>query len=177
MSLTTSVKFLLRYFILYGAFLKKLIYFNWRLITIFYFFFAIYWHESARGVHISHILNPPPSSLPIPSLRVILVHHPWAPLSNASNLDWWYVSHMIINMFQCYSLKSSHPHLLPQSPKDFYTSVSLLLSRIQGYHYLSKFHVYVLVYCIGVFLSDLLHSVEEAPVSSTSLEVIQMHSF
>ena len=28
------------------------------------------------------------------------------------------VSHMIIiYMFQCYSLKSSHPHLLPQSPK------------------------------------------------------------
>ena len=32
----------------------------------------------------------------------------------------------------------------------FYTSVSLLLSRIQGYHYhLSKFHIYMLVYCIG----------------------------
>ena len=41
-----------------------------------------------------------------------------------------------------------------------YTSVSLLLSRIQGYCYhLSKFHIYVLVYCIGVFLSGLLHSV------------------
>ena len=31
---------------------------------------------------------------------------------------------------------------------------------IQGHHYhLSKFHIYVLVYCIGVFLSGLLHSV------------------
>ena len=31
--------------------------------------------------------------------------------------------------------------------------VSLLLSCIQGYHYhLSKFHIYALVYCIGVFL-------------------------
>ena len=39
-------------------------------------------------------------------------------------------------------------------------SVSLLLSCIQGHHYhLSKFHIYVLVYCIGVFLSGLLHSV------------------
>ena len=27
------------------------------------------------------------------------------------------ISHMIIYMFQCYSLKSSHPCLLPQSPK------------------------------------------------------------
>ena len=35
-----------------------------------------------------------------------------------------------------------------------------LLSCIQGRHcHLSKFHIYVLVYCIGVFLSGLLHSV------------------
>ena len=40
------------------------------------------------------------------------------------------------------------------------TSVSLLLSGIQDYHYLlSKFHVYALVYCISVSLSGLLHSV------------------
>ena len=56
--------------------------------------------------------------------------------------------------------------IIPPSPSPteskglFYTSVSLLLSRIQGYHYhLSKFHIYALVYCIGVFLSGLLHSV------------------
>ena len=47
-----------------------------------------------------------------------------------------------------------------ESKRLFFISVSLLLSRIQGYHYhLSKFHIYVLVYCIGVFLSGLLHSV------------------
>ena len=41
-----------------------------------------------------------------------------------------------------------------ESKRLFYTSVSLLLSRIQGYCYqLSKFHIYALVYCIGVFLS------------------------
>ena len=39
-----------------------------------------------------------------------------------------------------------------ESKRLLYTSVSLLLSRIQGYHYhLSKFHIYALVYCIGVF--------------------------
>ena len=44
-----------------------------------------------------------------------------------------------------------------ESKKLFYTSVSLLLFCIQGHHYhLSKFHIYVLVYCIGVFLSGLL---------------------
>ena len=57
--------------------------------------------------------------------------------------------------------------IIPPSPSPteskrlFYnTSVSLLLSRIQGYCYhLSKFHIYALVYCIGVFLSGSLHSV------------------
>ena len=46
----------------------------------------------------------------------------------------------------------------PSEPKRlFHTSVSPLLSCILGYHYhLSKFHIYVLVYCIGVFLSGFL---------------------
>ena len=52
----------------------------------------------------------------------------------------------------------------PPSPTEskrlFYTSVSVLLSRIQGYLYhLSRFHIYALVYCIGAYLSGLLHSV------------------
>ena len=38
-------------------------------------------------------------------------------LPHALNLDWWFISHKVIYMFQCYSLKSSHPHLLPQGPK------------------------------------------------------------
>ena len=47
-----------------------------------------------------------------------------------------------------------------ESKKMFYTLMSLLLSRIQGYCYhLPKFHIYAFVYCIGVFLSGLLHSV------------------
>ena len=70
--------------------------------------------------------------------------------------------------FTCDNVHVSMPfsHIVPRSPscteskRLFYTSVSLLLSRIQGYRYhLSKFHIYALVYCIGVFLSGLLHSV------------------
>ena len=52
-------------------------------------------------------------------------------LSHALNLDWWPVSYMVIHMFQCYSLKSSHPCLLPQSPKDcFYICVPFAVSHI-----------------------------------------------
>ena len=55
---------------------------------------------------------------------------------------------------------------IPRSPSPaeskrlFCASVSLLQSRIQGYHYhLSTFHIYALVEWIGVFLSDLFPSV------------------
>ena len=47
-----------------------------------------------------------------------------------------------------------------ESKSQLCTSASLWLSHIQGHHYhLSKFHIYVLVYCIDVFLSGLLHCV------------------
>ena len=95
-----------------------LIYFNPKLITLHYcgdFCHTFTW--------ISHgctcVPHPdPPSHLPP---HPVLQGHPSAPalstLTHALNLDWWSVSHMIIYMFQCYSLKSFHPRFLPQSPK------------------------------------------------------------
>ena len=69
------------------------------------------------GVHVSPCpkspshLPPHPISLSCPSALAL------SALFHASNLDWSSISHMVIYMIQCYSLKSSHLHLLPQSPK------------------------------------------------------------
>ena len=71
-----------------------------------------------------------PSHLPP---HITSLDHPREPapsiLYPASNIDWWFVSYMIVYMFQCHSPKSSHPLLLPQKSKSpFYASVSLLMS-------------------------------------------------
>ena len=80
--------------------------------------FAIYQHESATGIHVFSVLNPPPSSLPVPSFWVIPVHQPQASCILHRTWTGDFVSYMILYMFQCHSPKSSHPLSLPQSPKN-----------------------------------------------------------
>ena len=98
------------------------------------------------------ILNPAPSSFPIPFLWVVPVHQPQASISCIEPGLGTHFIYDIIHVSMPFS------QIIPPSPSPteskrlFYTSVSLLLSYIQGYHYhLSKFHIYALVYCIGVF--------------------------
>ena len=138
-------------------------------IWIFFFFFyftILYWfcHTSTwirHGcTHVPHPESPhlPPSPYhPSRSSQRTSPKHPVSCIKPGLAISFLYD---II----CVSMPFSQ--IIPPSPSPteskrlFYTSVSLLLSRIQGYCYhLSKFHIYALVYCIGVFLSGLLHSV------------------
>ena len=120
--------------------------------------FAIYQNESATGIHVFPILNPPPSPYhPSGSSQCTSPKHP------VSCIKPGLATHFIYDIIH---ISMTFSQIIPPSPSPtesirlIYTSVSLLLSRIQGYCYhLSKFHIYALVYCIGVFLSGLLHSV------------------
>ena len=95
------------------------IYFNWRLITLQYcsgFCHTLTWiiHGCTCVPHPEPPFHLPPHPTPQGSPSALAL----SALFHASNLDWWSISHMVvIYIFQCYSLKSSHPRLLPQSPK------------------------------------------------------------
>ena len=106
----------------------KLVYFNLRIITFQYCDgFAIHQHELATGIHVSSpILNAPPTSLPTPFLWIVREHWLWVPCFMPSNSHWSSVLHMVMYMFQCYSLKSSHSLLVLLSPKDDYLHLFLL---------------------------------------------------
>ena len=112
------------------------------------------------GAHMSPHTKTPSHLLPYP----IPLGCPRAPtlssLLHAWNLHWSSILHMVIYMFQCYSLRSSHP-CPPKSTK--VCSLHLCLFCCPAYKIIitvfSKFHIYALIYSISISLSDLLHSV------------------
>ena len=90
--------------------------------TLFYFTILSWFCHTSTWIHhgCTWVPNPEPPSHFL--LHTISLGHPSAAapsiLYPASNLDWRFVSYMILYMFQCHSPKSSHSLPLPQSPKD-----------------------------------------------------------
>ena len=124
------------------------------------------------GVHVSSCPKTPSNLPPHPIPLGCSSAPALSALFHALNLDWSSISHMEIYMFQCYSLKSSHPLLLLQSPK--VCSLYLCLFCCLTYRVVvSKFHIYALIYCIGAF-SFLLTSI--CIISSSFIHLIRMDS-
>ena len=92
---------------------KKLIYVNWRIITLQQCdgFFATHQYEPAVGTHVSPPSCTPLTSYPTPSLQVSTEPPLWVPWVIHQTCTVLSVVHMVMYMFQCCSLKSSHPLL------------------------------------------------------------------
>ena len=71
-----------------------------------------------------------------------------------------------------------HPPCPPMSTRLFSTSASpFLCCKYVHLHHFSRVHVHMLIYDICFSLSNLLHSVWQTLGPSTSLQMIQFHSF
>ena len=118
-------------FIYLFIYFKLINLFNWRLFTLQYC--SGFCHTLTWISHGCTCVPHPKSHSHLPP-HPISQHHPsvsaLSTLSHASNLDWRSISHMIIYMFQCYSLKSSHPRLLPQSPKDGFALLNRCIDKV-----------------------------------------------
>ena len=130
----------------------KNIYFSWR--TIFLQHCGGPCHTSTwishRRICAPHPETPshhPPHPIPLCCPRALAL----SALLHSSNLHWSSVLHLVIHMFQCYSLISSQPHLLPHSPTVCSLHLCLFCLCVWDHCYcLSKFHIYVLIYYTGV---------------------------
>ena len=135
---------------------------NYKTLT-FFIFFSFFFFRTSFCHGCTCVPHPePPSNLPPPS-------HP-SGLSQYTCFE-CPVSFIELRLVIYFTYGNTYVSILfsqiiPPSPSPteskslLFISVSLLLSCMQGrcYH-LSKFHVYVLIYCISIFLSDLLYSV------------------
>ena len=145
-----------------------------RNLLFYYYFFKFYFIFKLYNIVLvlpNIEMNPPQVYMCFPSWTLLPPPSPYHPSGSSQYTSPKHpVSCIkpgleIRSIYDIIRISMPFSQIIPPSPsptesKMVYTSVSLLLSRIQGYCYhLSKFHIYALVYCIGVFLSGLLHSV------------------
>ena len=118
--LITSVIFFDFYLFIFffGEIIKKIFF-----LILFFNFTILYWFcHILKWIHHRHTRVPHPEPYSLLPPHIILLGRPSAPAPSIQyrvlNLDWRFISYMILHMFQCHSPKSSHPLPLPQSPKD-----------------------------------------------------------
>ena len=147
----------------------------WGNFFFFFFFFKFYFIFKLYNIALvlpNIEMNPPQVYMCSPSWTLLPPPSPYHPSGSSqctspkhpiSCIEPGLATHSIYDIIR---ISMPFSQIIPPSPSPtesirlFYTSVYLLLSRTQGYCYhLSKFHIYALIYCIGVFLSGLLHSV------------------
>ena len=124
-----------------------------------------------------HPEPPPPPSTPYPSGFSQSTSFGYTTSCTEHNLVIYFTHGNVYASMLFFQIIPPSPS--PTEPKSlFFISVSPLLPRMQDHWYhLSEFHIYVLMYSICLSLSDLLSFIQQAPGSSTSLELAQMHSF
>ena len=124
--------------------------------TLFYFTVLYWFCHTLTWIHHGCIQAPNPESPSHLPPHIISLDHPHAPAPSivypVSNIDWHFVSYMIVYMFQCHSPKSSHPLPLDHSPKVCSTHLCLfccLTYRVIITIFLNS--VYMCQYTILVF--------------------------
>ena len=138
-------------------------FFNFTLLLFFNFKILHWFCHISTWTHHRYkcvpIPNPPPSSLPVPSLWVIPVHQPQA----SSIVHWTWTGDSFHTLYYtCFNaILPNHPtfslsHRV-QKTVIHQCLFCCLVYRVIVTIFLNS--IYMLVYCIGVFLSGLLHSV------------------
>ena len=133
--------------------LDQMFFFFFNFIFTLFYFTILYWFcHTLIWIHHGCIRAPNPESPSHLPPHIISLDHLRAPAPSilylVSNIDWHFISYMIVYMFQCHSPKSSHllPLPLPQSPK--VRSIHLCLFCCLAYRII-----------ITIFLNVLLNSV------------------
>ena len=118
--------------------------------------FAIHWHESAMDLQVLPILNPPPTSVPIPSLWVILrwvslccefvLFMPWRLFSGILDLYSLDADTICPPLCGLWKLKSKHCQVSRWEQN--HTNWEPLVQGEGDQHWLTHYYV-----CVGVTLS------------------------